>query len=81
MPQFRAPVNKRFFTPSAYNMTIKAYFDCTWSGPTVEVDNAGKVTKTGPVQGSYSDAPRPPPPSADANHSPKSLSLTDTQSL
>ncbi|EOA86557.1 phosphatidylinositol transfer protein csr1 [Exserohilum turcicum] len=48
-PRFRAPVTKRFFTPSAYNMTIKAYFDCTWSGPTVEIDQAGTVTKTGEV--------------------------------
>ncbi|RAR09345.1 PLP-dependent transferase [Stemphylium lycopersici] len=49
-PQLRAPVNKRFFTPSAYNMAIKAYFDCAWTGPTVEVDNAGNVTKKGEVQ-------------------------------
>ncbi|RMZ68467.1 Peptidyl-prolyl cis-trans isomerase mitochondrial [Pyrenophora seminiperda CCB06] len=50
VPQFRAPVNKRFFTPSAYNMTIKAYFDCSWTGPEVDVDNAGNVTKQGDVK-------------------------------
>ncbi|KAA8621471.1 PpiB Peptidyl-prolyl cis-trans isomerase rotamase - cyclophilin family [Pyrenophora tritici-repentis] len=50
VPQFRAPVNKRFFTPSAYNMTIKAYFDCSWTGPEVQVDNAGNVTKQGEVK-------------------------------
>jgi peptidylprolyl isomerase len=50
----RAPVNKRFFTPSAYNMAIKAYFDCTWTGPTVEVDNQGNVTSEGEVKGRYS---------------------------
>ncbi|KAG9194021.1 cyclophilin 1 long isoform [Alternaria panax] len=49
-PQLRAPINKRFFTPSAYNMAIKAYFDCSWTGPTVEVDNAGNVTSQGEVK-------------------------------
>ena len=57
VPQFRAPVNKRFFTPSAYNMTIKAYFDCSWTGPEVQVDNAGNVTKQGEVKGSYFSLP------------------------
>jgi peptidylprolyl isomerase len=47
----RAPINKRFFTPSAYNMAIKAYFDCTWTGPQVDVDNNGNVTRTGEVKG------------------------------
>jgi peptidylprolyl isomerase len=28
-------------------MTIKAYFDCAWKGPKVEVDQNGKVTSTG----------------------------------
>ncbi|KAF2848529.1 hypothetical protein T440DRAFT_401171 [Plenodomus tracheiphilus IPT5] len=46
----RAPVNKRFFTPSAYNMAIKAYFDCSWTGPEVEVDTEGNVTRTGDVK-------------------------------
>ena len=44
----RAPPNKRFFTPSAYDMAIKAYFDVAWEGPEVEVDQSGKVTKKGP---------------------------------
>ncbi|KAL6161818.1 hypothetical protein ACJBU6_00917 [Exserohilum turcicum] len=69
-PRFRAPVTKRFFTPSAYNMTIKAYFDCTWSGPTVEIDQAGTVTKTGEVAGSY--APWHP-----GQSSPEAMSVTD----
>jgi len=43
----RAPINKRFFTPSAYNMTIKSYFDVSWEGPEVEVDKAGNVTSKG----------------------------------
>ena len=43
----RAPLNKRFFTPSAYTMAIKSYFDVSWEGPTVEVDNAGNVTSKG----------------------------------
>jgi hypothetical protein len=34
-------------------MAIKAYFDCTWTGPTVEVDNQGNVTSQGEVQGKY----------------------------
>ena len=47
----RAPTNKRFFTPSAFNMVKKAYFDCTWTGPEVQVDQQGNTTKTGPVKG------------------------------
>jgi hypothetical protein len=43
----RAPLNKRFFTPSAYNMAIKAYFDVAWEGPEVEVDKSGNITKKG----------------------------------
>jgi hypothetical protein len=43
----RAPANKRFFTPSAYNMAIKSYFDVQWEGPEVEVDNSGNVTSKG----------------------------------
>jgi hypothetical protein len=34
----------RYFSASAANMTIKAYFDCAWTGPTVEVDQKGNVT-------------------------------------
>jgi hypothetical protein len=34
-------------------MAIKAYFDCSWTGPTVEVDNAGNVTSQGEVKSSY----------------------------
>ncbi|KAF1831258.1 cyclophilin 1 long isoform [Decorospora gaudefroyi] len=45
----RSPLHKRFFTPSAHNMVIKAYFDCTWTGPTVEVDKEGNVTSEGEV--------------------------------
>jgi hypothetical protein len=47
----RTSVTKRFFTPSAYNMTIKSYFDVTWQGPVVEVDKSGKVTSKGEVKG------------------------------
>ena len=46
----RAPANKRFFTPSAYNMTIKSYFDISWEGPEVEVDKSGNVTSKGGVK-------------------------------
>jgi peptidylprolyl isomerase len=42
---------KRFFTPSAYNMTIKTYFDVSWTGPEVQVDSSGNVTSTGSVKG------------------------------
>ncbi|KAF2124571.1 hypothetical protein P153DRAFT_350745 [Dothidotthia symphoricarpi CBS 119687] len=45
----RAPINKRFFTPSAANMTIKTYFDISWTGPQVEVDGQGNITKKGEV--------------------------------
>jgi len=41
---------KRYFTPSAANMVIKTYFDLTWTGPEVQVDNKGNVTKTGEVK-------------------------------
>merc|ERR1712087_539779 len=46
----RAPLNKRFFTPSAANMVIKTYFDVTWTGPEVQVDQKGNVTSTGAVK-------------------------------
>lgn len=49
----RAPVSKRFFTPSATNMVKKAYFDLTWQGPEVEVDASGQVTSKGSVQGEF----------------------------
>ncbi|KAF2032764.1 hypothetical protein EK21DRAFT_59872 [Setomelanomma holmii] len=42
-----APITKRFFTPSAYNMTIKSYFDVEWEGPEVEVDKDGNITGKG----------------------------------
>lgn len=32
-------------------MTKSAYFDCTWTGPDVSVDNQGNVTSVGPVKG------------------------------
>ena len=47
----RNPSNKRFFTPSAANMVIKTYFDVTWTGPEVQVDQKGNVTSTGAVKG------------------------------
>jgi len=43
----RAPVHKRFFTPSVANMVKKAYFDIEWQGPVVEVDESGSVIKRG----------------------------------
>ncbi|KAL5119201.1 phosphatidylinositol transfer protein csr1 [Pleosporales sp. CAS-2024a] len=46
----RTPASKRFFTPSAYSMTIKSYFDLSWEGPEVEVDKAGNVTSKGSVK-------------------------------
>ncbi|KAH7406691.1 cyclophilin-like domain-containing protein, partial [Phaeosphaeria sp. MPI-PUGE-AT-0046c] len=46
----RGPVSKRFFTPSAYNMTIKSYFDVSWEGPEVDVDKSGNVTAKGGVK-------------------------------
>lgn len=49
----RAPVNKRFFTPSAHTMAIKAYFDCAWTGPEVDVDAHGNVTSKGAVKGEW----------------------------
>lgn len=46
----RSPSNKRFFTPSASDMAIKAYFDLAWTGPEVEVDKNGNVTSKGAVK-------------------------------
>jgi hypothetical protein len=48
---FKNPSNKRFFTPSASNMVIKTYFNVSWTGPEVKVDNQGNVTSTGEVKG------------------------------
>ena len=56
-PAIRAPITKRFFTPSAFNMVKKAYFDCTWTGPEVQVDQEGNVTKTGAVKGKCPSIP------------------------
>ena len=50
-PSIRAPLNKRFFSPTAFNMVKKAYFDCTWTGPEVTVDAQGNVTNLGGVKG------------------------------
>lgn len=60
-------------------MAIKAYFDCTWKGPVVEVDNTGKVTKVGQVEGSYSCTPAGGTTLC-ANR-PSVLSLTDHRTL
>jgi peptidylprolyl isomerase len=49
--RLRAPLNKRFFSPSASNMVIKTYFDCSWTGPEVTVDQKGNVTNVGSVKG------------------------------
>lgn len=49
---------QRFFTPSAFNMVQKAYFDIAWTGPEVTVDNNGNVTNMGSVKGKQSP-PRP----------------------
>lgn len=43
----RAPIHKRFFTPSTASMVKKAYFDLTWEGPEVQVDTDGNVTSRG----------------------------------
>lgn len=34
----------RSFHASAANMTIKCFFDCTWTGPEIKVDASGKET-------------------------------------
>ncbi|KAF2278914.1 cyclophilin 1 long isoform [Westerdykella ornata] len=47
---FRAPCNKRFFTPSAANMVVKTFFEVSWTGPVIEVDSKGNVTKEGEVK-------------------------------
>jgi hypothetical protein len=47
----RTPLNKRFFTPSASNMVINTYFDVSWTGPVIQVDQKGDITSTGEVKG------------------------------
>ncbi|KAI9705295.1 MAG: phosphatidylinositol transfer protein csr1 [Bogoriella megaspora] len=37
----------RPFTQSSANMVKKVFFDCSWTGPDVEVDGRGNVTSTG----------------------------------
>lgn len=46
----QTPVAQRFFTPSAFNMVKKAYFDIAWTGPEVQVDARGNVTNLGDVK-------------------------------
>lgn len=36
----------RLFSASSANMVQKVYFDCTWTGPQVNVDGNGKPTNT-----------------------------------
>jgi len=48
--RLQAPINKRFFTPSAANMVVKTYFDVNWTGPEVTVDKSGNVTNVGAVK-------------------------------
>ncbi|KAH0370125.1 peptidyl-prolyl cis-trans isomerase H, partial [Aureobasidium melanogenum] len=36
----------RLFSASSANMVQKVYFDCTWTGPQVNVDSNGKPTNT-----------------------------------
>ncbi|KAG9203125.1 hypothetical protein G6514_003648 [Epicoccum nigrum] len=48
--RLQAPINKRFFTPSAANMVVKTYFDVNWTGPEVTVDKNGNVTNVGSVK-------------------------------
>lgn len=40
---FQQSFNRSFHASSA-NMTIKAYFECTWTGPQMTCDATGKVT-------------------------------------
>ncbi|KAF2497037.1 hypothetical protein BU16DRAFT_560347 [Lophium mytilinum] len=48
---FRSPLHhkptSRFFSTTNPNMVIKVFFDVTWTGPEVDVDSNGKITKTG----------------------------------
>lgn len=38
------PSSTRSFHATAANMTIKTYFECTWTGPEYKVDKDGKIT-------------------------------------
>ena len=45
------PLSIRYFHPTNTNMVVRCFFDCTWTGPEVEIDSKGNVTKTGAVKG------------------------------
>jgi peptidylprolyl isomerase len=47
----RAPLNKRFFSPSVANMVMKTYFDVSWYGPEVQVNSNGDITSKGADKG------------------------------
>ncbi|KAF1954926.1 hypothetical protein CC80DRAFT_108646 [Byssothecium circinans] len=53
----RAPSNKRFFTPTVAAMgsespkgSIKTYFDVSWEGPEIKVDDNGNFSSPGAVK-------------------------------
>ncbi|KAF2748287.1 hypothetical protein M011DRAFT_476311 [Sporormia fimetaria CBS 119925] len=47
---FQAPINKRFFTPSTANMVKNVFFKMSWTGPEIEINDNGDVTKKGEVK-------------------------------
>ncbi|OCL04185.1 cyclophilin 1 short isoform [Glonium stellatum] len=40
----------RHFHPTTAIMTVKCFFDCTWTGPEVQINSKGDVTSTGDVK-------------------------------
>jgi peptidylprolyl isomerase len=44
------PSSIRYFHPTNINMGVRCFFDCTWTGPEVEIDSKGDVTKVGAVK-------------------------------
>jgi hypothetical protein len=48
---FRSATNASLRLRAPLNKVIKTYFDCSWTGPEVTVDQKGNVTNVGSVKG------------------------------
>jgi hypothetical protein len=48
------PQQTRSYSATPKMSNTKCYFDCEWTGPTVEVDETGQITSKGPSKGKLS---------------------------
>lgn len=63
------PIHQSFnrsFHASSANMTVKAYFECQWTGPQVTADSNGKILSTDSAAARKS--PRHPPTHSPIHH-------------